>query len=628
MNRLLCFLCLFPIGSAFAQTTVNKLPLGAPTIHAGTVEVVLDTDAFNEVDDQFTIAFAVRSRHKIQIKAVTAAPFQNQRSSSFADGMEKSYQEIIRILKLLDLPAQMAFRGAKRRLADSKTPVDSSAARRIIELAHETREGPLYVVGLGAATNIASALLLDPTIKDRIIVVWIGGHPYHFESALDFNLKQDVSAAQVLFSSNVPLVHIPAGDVAEQLSITLPELAKGIEGKSILCDELYQRVASYRTEVTKGVPGDGEEKTWSKVIWDIATIAWLVDPERSVQTKVVVRPRLEFDGTWNKQPDSADRRVRVAIDLDASRVFGQLFEALNASHSGVRYTIDAGKPEALRELLSFTGDRLPIVSAHRGGAGPRLPENSLATFAETLRHGYAMLEIDPRVTRDGQIVIHHDATLDRTTTGHGPISERTLAELKELRLKDNHGDITDEQIPTLTEVFQWARGKAILVIDSKDLSVSERVRQIEKHHAESYAMLIAGSVEAAKECYKLNPDVMMEVFIPNRQRFDAVEASGVRWSNVIAFVGHEPTEDRELLQLLHKRGVLTIAGTSRNLDLDLARSRERNADLESKYRELLDRGIDLVETDLPRRVWPLLYGSADIPDSKEKFLKERLRARK
>lgn len=239
-----------------------------------------------------------------------------------------------------------------------------------------------------------------------------------------------------------------------------------------------------------------------------------------------------------------------------------------------------------------------------------------------------MLEIDPRVTSDGQIVIHHDATLDRTTTGHGPISERTLAELKELRLKDNNGDVTDEQIPTLSEVFQWARGKAILVIDSKDLSVAERVRQIEKHHAESYALLIAGGVAAAKECYKLNPDIMMEVFIPDRQRFEAFEASGVRWSNVIAFVGHEPTQDRELLQLLHKRGVLTIAGTSRNFDLALSRSRERNAELESKYRELLDRGIDLIETDLPRRVWPLLYCDVDISDSKKKFSKERLSNKK
>lgn len=289
----------------------------------------------------------------------------------------------------------------------------------------------------------------------------------------------------------------------------------------------------------------------------------------------------------------------------------------------VSRTIDAESPEGLRELFRFTGERLPIVSAHRGGAGPGLPENCIATFAATLRHGYAMLEIDPRVTRDGQIVVHHDATLDRTTTGHGRIKERTLAELKQLRLKDINGDATDYQMPTLSEVFRWASGRAILVIDGKDLTISDRVRQIEKHNAESYAVVIAGGVKAAKECYELNPDIMMEVFISDRQRFNAFEASGVRWSNVIAFVGHQPTKDRELLRLLHERGVSTIAGTSRNLDRELTIGQEPDEELESKYRELLDRGIDLIETDLPRRVWPVLYRDVEIPESKNKFLNRK-----
>ena len=222
-------------------------------------------------------------------------------------------------------------------------------------------------------------------------------------------------------------------------------------------------------------------------------------------------------------------------------------------------------------------------------------------------------------TRDGQIVVLHDATLDRTTTGHGPIKEQTLAELKKLRLKDINGDVTDFQIPTLSEVFQWAKGKVVLVIDGKDLSAVDRVRQIEKHNAESYAMLIAGNAEAAKECFKLNPEIMMEVFISNQKQFDAFEASGVRWSNLIAFVGHKPTKDRDLLKRLHDRGVSTIAGTSRNLDRDLTKRQDGDEEFQPKYRELLERGVDLIETDLPRRIWPMLYRNVDIPKSKKKF---------
>lgn len=614
----------FLLQLGYAETPESESRHDLPSVPTGMVEIVLDTDAFNEVDDQFALAFAAHSSHRIKMLAVTAAPFRNQRSNSFADGMEKSYQEIIRILKLLDLPRQMAVRGSQQKLSDSETPVESAAARKIVELAHRKRQGPLYVVGLGTATNIASALLLDPTIKDRIVVVWIGGHPYNFDSALDFNLKQDVIAAQVLFSTDVPLVHIPAGDVAEKLTVTLPELSDGIRGQSILCDQLYDRVASYRMEVTQGTEGDNGEKTWKKIIWDIATIAWLVDPERSVKTEVLVRPRLQADGTWSRRNGSSNNRVRVAVNLDRSLVFQQLFGSLTDSLPTTFHRIDVNTPAQLRELFRYTGDRLPIVSAHRGGAGPRLPENCIPTFAETVKYGYALLEIDPRITRDGHIVVHHDAMLDRTTTGHGPIKERTLAELKQLRLKDVHGDVTDDQIPTLTEVFRWAKGKAILVIDKKDLSIADRVQQIEKHDAESYAMLIAGGVTAAKQCYELNPDIMMEVFIPDQQRLDAFEASGVRWSNVIAFVGHEPTKDRELLQRLHERGVSTIAGTSRNLDRALVRGRDGDGQLESEYRELLERGIDLIETDLPRRIWPLLYRDVDIPESKRAFFNRRI----
>lgn len=280
--------------------------------------------------------------------------------------------------------------------------------------------------------------------------------------------------------------------------------------------------------------------------------------------------------------------------------------------------IDAETPEALRELFRFSGAKLPIVSAHRGGAGPGLPENCLATFAATLKSGYAMIEIDPRLTRDGQIVIHHDLTLERTTTGTGSIHDCSLAELKELRLKDLNGKVTEYQIPTLDEVFQWAEGKAILVIDSKDLSIEQRVQQIEKHDAEAYAIVIAGGVHAAKECYELNPDIMMEVFISNRKQFEAFAASGLPWSNLIAFVGHQPTDDQELLKRLHDQGVSTIAGTSRNLDKELVERAGRDPALESQYKSLMDRGIDLIETDLPRRVWPLLYGNAAIPESKQK----------
>lgn len=286
------------------------------------------------------------------------------------------------------------------------------------------------------------------------------------------------------------------------------------------------------------------------------------------------------------------------------------------------HVIDPENAQGLRELLRYTDEVVPVVSAHRGGAGPGLPENCLATFEETLRHSFAMLEIDPRYTRDGEIVVHHDATLDRTTTGRGPVAERSLVELKQLRLKDTEGNVTSFQIPTLDEVLEWARGKTVLVLDSKDVSVAARVKKIEEHGAEGYAMLIVGSPRLAQECYRLNPDVMMEVMMPDGERFHALEKTGIPWSNVIAFVGHQPTEDQELLQMLHSKGVTCIAGTSRNLDRELVlQSAGGDPQLEQRYQALLARGIDLIETDLPREVWPLLYDGSEVPESKSQFLR-------
>jgi inosine-uridine nucleoside N-ribohydrolase len=143
-----------------AESTADRLR--PPT---GRIEMVLDSDMFNEVDDQFALAFAARSPERIDLKAVYAAPFLNHRSKSAGDGMEKSYHETLRVLELLgEETDRRVFRGSDRFLTDRNTPVDSPAARHLIRLAHQDRKGPLYVVGLGAATNLASALLLDPSI--------------------------------------------------------------------------------------------------------------------------------------------------------------------------------------------------------------------------------------------------------------------------------------------------------------------------------------------------------------------------------------------------------------------------------------------------------------------------------
>ncbi|MCS7467418.1 glycerophosphodiester phosphodiesterase family protein [Stieleria sp. ICT_E10.1] len=265
-------------------------------------------------------------------------------------------------------------------------------------------------------------------------------------------------------------------------------------------------------------------------------------------------------------------------------------------------------PAELREFFRYTGSRLPIASAHRGGAGPGYPENCIATFEHTLAETFSMLEIDPRMTKDGHVVLHHDATLDRTTTGTGKLADKTLAELKQLRLKDSEGKVTDDQIPTLDEALRWAKGKTILVLDQKDVPLETRVEKISQHKAEAYAMMIVGNFQDVVACHRLNRDIMMEVMISSHAKVQAFDALGVPWQNVIAFLGHVPPTDHSLYEAVHQKGASTMIGTSRNLDRVFhQRARDEADSLRRDYQMILGRGADVIETDLPREVGRLLY---------------------
>jgi glycerophosphoryl diester phosphodiesterase len=233
-----------------------------------------------------------------------------------------------------------------------------------------------------------------------------------------------------------------------------------------------------------------------------------------------------------------------------------------------------------------------------------------------------MLEIDPRYSKDGAIVLHHDATLDRTTTGKGKVSDLTLPELKQLKLKDTAGNVTEFQIPTLDEALQWAHGKTILVLDQKDVPVAARVKKITDHQAEGYAMLIVSSFKEVQEVYEINPNIMMEVMIPNRQKVAEFDKLGVPWRNVVAFVGHTPPEDLELYKSIHERGANCMIGTSRNLDRQVIDGRVAEIKkLEPDYLAFLKRGADLIETDIPVPLGILLFGTnPKVPADKQQYL--------
>lgn len=169
------------------------------------IRVIIDTDAYAEGDDQFAIVHAVLTP-KFDVVGIIAEQFGTR---DFHDSMEKSYSEINNILDLMNLNEHIpVFRGEETALQNERTSGNSEGARFIIEEAHREDDRPLFVLNLGAITNLASAYLMDSTIGSKLVAIWIGGGPYP-SGMLDFNAGNDVNAANVILSSNIELWQIP-----------------------------------------------------------------------------------------------------------------------------------------------------------------------------------------------------------------------------------------------------------------------------------------------------------------------------------------------------------------------------------------------------------------------------------
>ncbi|HZS85951.1 MAG TPA: nucleoside hydrolase [Chloroflexota bacterium] len=294
----------------------RRLALLEPPAHH--VRMVLDTDTYNEIDDQFALSYVLLSPRRLTLEAVYAAPFHNDRSTGPADGMQKSYEEIQRVLDRVG-PAQRppVFTGSTGWLSGSDGPVSSPAADDLINRALQERDDLLYVVAIGAPTNVASAILAAPEIITRIVVVWLGGQPSTWPTAREFNLRQDLTASRLLFDSGVPLVVVPCINVAEHLRTTQAEIQRFLQGKSAIADYLCEVYSAYLED----------HFARSRSLWDVAPVAWLVNPGW-VDTVLVHSPILTEQYTWSH--DRHRHLVREAVAVDRDAIFGDLFRKLAA----------------------------------------------------------------------------------------------------------------------------------------------------------------------------------------------------------------------------------------------------------------------------------------------------------
>lgn len=134
----------------------------------------------------------------------------------------------------------------------------------------------------------------------------------------------------------------------------------------------------------------------------------------------------------------------------------------------------------LKEKLNSLQDKI-MVCAHRS-IDADSPENSLAGIKKSITNKIEMIEIDIRQTKDGELVLMHDATIDRTTNGSGNVSNFTLQEIQQFNLYKQNGTLTNEKIPTLKEVFELSRGKVYINLDINDKAPFNRVYALAKQY--------------------------------------------------------------------------------------------------------------------------------------------------
>ncbi|MEM6560758.1 MAG: nucleoside hydrolase [Planctomycetota bacterium] len=298
------------------------------TTPAAPVRMILDTDTYNEVDDQFALAWAALDTERFTLEAVTAAPFSNERADTPRRGMELSFDEIGRVLELAGRTDIPAHRGATDYLPDASTPVASDAVDQIIE---RSKTGHVWVVAIGAITNVASALLTDPTLRERISVAWLGGHSRLYTGHAEFNLRQDVAAAKVVYDSGVPLAWFPCAGSASHLLTTELELRTEVGGVNPLCDFLIDRFVEHATDWTQR---HGTPSPWhSKIIWDLAPLAWLGGLGQ-IATVELPRPTWHATDppTHTVDPDAPPCLECLHINRDV--VFRAVFDVLTRAGGG------------------------------------------------------------------------------------------------------------------------------------------------------------------------------------------------------------------------------------------------------------------------------------------------------
>ena len=278
------------------------------------VNVILDTDTYNECDDQFALAYLLKNQNQFNIEAITVAPYShNDREETIEETTEKSYNEILKICSWLNFKTEnKVFKGSIDYVCNGYNK-NNEAVDKIIEIA--TKNKKTYILAIGAITNIALAIKKSPQIIDKIELVWFGGHCFLNKENKEFNFRQDIQAVKEVFESKVKLTVIPCKNVASNLRTSIYELEHFLKGKNELCDYLCQRFYN----------DTYHEIQERRVIWDISVIAYMIN-KSWFEIEEVSCPIIKEDTSYEL---TENRHKITFVDyLEPNKIYNDLFKRL------------------------------------------------------------------------------------------------------------------------------------------------------------------------------------------------------------------------------------------------------------------------------------------------------------
>ncbi len=289
------------------------------------VRMIVHTDCKNEADDQYALAHHLMTP-KFIVTGIVAAHFHGASEyKGIKDTVGASYDEIIKVLDLMDVDGKdQVYRGSNIPLVDEQTPQESEGAKYIVEEAMKDDPHPLYIACQGSLTDVASAILMEPAICERMTVIWIGGGIYP-KGGREFNLSQDIAAANVLFKSQMPVWQVPM-DVYKQMGVSLAELQYHVSKHGAIGKYLFEQMVDLNNQLGEMDFFWPHGEIWG--LGDSPTIGLLLEEvEKTDVYTMMPAPIFDYE-TMEYIHGQDNREIRVYNDANARLTLSDFFAKL------------------------------------------------------------------------------------------------------------------------------------------------------------------------------------------------------------------------------------------------------------------------------------------------------------